>query len=78
MFIVKYAYLYTATPLKEGAPSFTLACIGNDNKFTFEEVMKQWQCIFSELKNRGIRVTSFSADGDSQSLKAMRVTCVFP
>ena len=71
--IAKYAYLYTATPLKEGVPSFTLACIGTDNKFTFEQVLKRWQCIFSELKKRGIRVISFAADGDSRLLKAMRV-----
>ena len=41
--IAKYSYLYTATPLKEGAPSFTLACVGSvgsDNKFTYEQVLK--------------------------------------
>jgi hypothetical protein len=71
--IAKYSYLYTATPLKEHVPSFTLACVGSDNKFTHEQVLQRWQYIFRELSNRGIRVISFAADGDSRLLKAMRI-----
>lgn len=38
--IAKYAYVYTVQPLKEGIPSFCLACIGTDNKFTNEGVLR--------------------------------------
>lgn len=71
--ISKYAYLYTATPLKD-VPSFTLACVGTDNKFTTELVMLRWKYIQSHLAERGKRVISFAADGDSRLLSAMRST----
>ena len=75
--ISKYAYLYTATPLKEDVPSFALACVGTDNKFTTELVMLRWKYIQSHLAERGICVISFAADGDSRLLSAMRSTYSF-
>ena len=72
--IAKYAYLYAAQPLKEGAPSFCLACVGTNNKFTALQVLKIWNYIHSELQRYGIHVINFAADGDSRLLRAMRVT----
>ena len=34
--ISKYAYVYIVQPLGENIPPFCLACIGTNNKFTFE------------------------------------------
>ena len=34
--IAKYAYLYVIQPLKMNTPSFCLACLGTNNKFTAE------------------------------------------
>ena len=34
-----YAYLYSATSIMKGVPSFSLACIGSDNKFTSDQVL---------------------------------------
>ena len=75
--ISKYAYVYTIQPLQEGVPSFCLACIGTDNKFTAEEILQRWQYIHSEFYKRGVTVVNFAADGDSRLLKAMRVALHF-
>lgn len=63
-----------AKPLSEGIPAFCLACLGTDNKFTAELVLKRWDYMYSECKKRGIKVVSFGADGDSRELKAMQVS----
>ena len=40
-----------AQPLKEGAPSFCLECIGTDNKLTSQEVLKDGSvCIMKQPK----------------------------
>ena len=54
--------------------SSSLACIGTDNKFSAELVLKRWAYIVSECRKCGITVTSFGADGDSWELKAMQVS----
>ena len=72
--IAKYAFVYMAQPLSEGVPAFCLACMGTNNKFTAQDVLKRWNCNFSESKKRGITVLSFGADGDSRELKAMQVS----
>ena len=72
--IANYAYVYMVQPLKDGIPPFCLACIGTDNKFTFKEVLQRWKYIYTELSMRGVRIVSFSADGDSRLLKVMRMT----
>uniref|UniRef100_A0A1X7TPL7 Uncharacterized protein n=1 Tax=Amphimedon queenslandica TaxID=400682 RepID=A0A1X7TPL7_AMPQE len=72
--IAKYAYVYMVQSLKEGVPSFCLACIGSDNKFSATDVLQRWKYINKELSLRGVRVVSFAADGDSRLMRAMHVT----
>ena len=43
--IAKYAFVYVAQPLTIGVPAFCLACIGTDNKFNADSVVKHWQYI---------------------------------
>ena len=59
----KYAFVYMAQPLARGVPAFCLACLGTNNKFTSEFVLKRWQYIYTECKKFGITVVSFGADG---------------
>ena len=54
--VSKYAYLYVVQPLKEGTPSFCLAYMGTNNKFTAKEVLQRWKHIQLELTKRGIKV----------------------
>ena len=70
--VAKYAFVYMAQPLSDGVPAFCLACLGTNNKFTSDLVLKRWRYIFTECKKRGILVVSFGADGDSRELKAMQ------
>ena len=69
--IAKY---YMAQPLTQGVPAFCLACLGTDNKFTAEHILKRWQYIYLECKKLGITVINFGADGDSRELKSMQVS----
>jgi hypothetical protein len=75
--IAKYAYIFTVQPLKEGAPSFCLGCIGTNNKFTAHDVLNRWRYIQSELSTRGVTVINFASDGDPRLLKAMRLLSQF-
>ena len=68
------AFVYMAQPLTQGVPAFCLACLGTNNKFTAEHVLKRWQYIYLECKKLGITVISFGADGDSRELKSMQVS----
>eukprot|EP00731_Ephydatia_muelleri_P026350 Em0018g450a len=43
--ISKYALVYIAQPLSPGVPAFPLACIGTDNKFTADILLKRWSHI---------------------------------
>ena len=70
--ISKYALVYIAQPLSPGVPAFPLACIGTDNKFTADILLKRWSHISSECQKRGISVLSFGSDGDSRELKNMQ------
>ena len=72
--LAKYAYVYMAQPLDLRTPPFCLACIGSDNKFTAEQVLLRWKYIYNECKKRDIMVTTFSGDGDSRIMKAMKVS----
>ena len=72
--MAKYAFVYMAQSLTEGVPSFSLACLGTDNMFSSDVLLKRWRYIFSECKKRGIKVVSFGADSDSRELKAMQLT----
>ena len=46
--IAKYAFVYMVQPLSEGVPAFCLACLGSDNKFCTNLILKRWEYIFSE------------------------------
>lgn len=70
----KYAYIYMAQTLCLGAPSFCLACMGSDNKFTAQHVMLRWKYIYEECRKRNILVLSYGGDGDSRIMKAMKVS----
>ena len=70
--ISKYALVYIAQPLSPGVPAFPLACIGTDNKFTADILLKRWSHISSECQKRGISVLSFGSDGDLRELKNMQ------
>lgn len=72
--LAKYAFVYMAQSLTQGVPAFCLACLGTNNKFTAELVLKRWKYIFLECKKLGITVISFGADGDSRELKSMQVS----
>ena len=37
-----YAFDYMAKPLTHDVPTFCLACLGTNNKFTAEHVLKRW------------------------------------
>ena len=69
--MAKYAFVYMAQSLTEGVPSFCLVCLGTDNKFSGDVLLKRWRYISSECEKRRIKVISFAADGDSRELKAM-------
>ena len=58
-----------AQPLCQNVPAFCLACLGTDNKFTAEQVLKRWKYIYFRID-----VVSFGADGDSRELKSMQVS----
>ena len=64
--------VYMAQSLCPDVPAFCLACMGTDNKFTADLILKQWKYIFLECNKRGISVVSFGADGDSRELSAMQ------
>ena len=61
-----------AQSLCPDVPAFCLACMGTDNKFTADLILKRWKYIFLECNKRGISVDSFGADGDSRELSAMQ------
>lgn len=52
----KYAYVYMAQTLCLGAPSFCLACMGSDNKFTAQHVMLRWKYIYEECRKSGFKL----------------------
>lgn len=72
--VAKYAFVYMAQALCENVPAFCLACMGSNNKFTAEDVLKSWTFLLLECKKLGIAVVSFGADGDSREMKAMQVS----
>lgn len=67
-----------AQPLVNGAPAFCLTIFGSNNKFSAEDVLTRWNYLKNELKNYGISVMGFSADGDPRCLKAMKLKANLP
>ena len=52
--VANYAFVYMVQPLAENVPAFCLSCLGTNNKFDADIVLKHWNYIFSELK-KGIQ-----------------------
>ena len=71
----KYAFVYMARSLTEGIPSLYLACLGTDDKFSADVLLKRWRCIFTECEKRGIKLASFGANGDSRKSKTCNWQC---
>jgi len=69
-----YAFVYMVQPLGDKAPAICLSCIGTDNKFSAELVLKCWNYVYNELNKWGTHLLSTGADGDSRELKAMQVS----
>lgn len=46
--ISKHVYVYMVQPLGKNIPPFCLACIGTNNKFTFETELNRWKYIFEK------------------------------
>ena len=60
-----------AQPLADGFPPIRIASFGTDNRFTFQDVKNRISNIIKELKNHGVEVVTYSADGDTRELKMM-------
>ena len=73
--IAKFAYVYMAQALSLHVPAFCLACLGTDNRFSADEILKRWKHIYLECRKHGITIVSYGADGDSRALKAMKSSC---
>lgn len=41
--IANYAFVYMVQSLAKNVPAFCLSCVGTDNKFNAELVLKRWQ-----------------------------------
>lgn len=63
-----------AQPLAKNVSPIRILSFGTNNKFTADDVKNRVTKIETELNNAGIKVLSYSADGDSRELKMMRQT----
>ena len=61
-----------AQPLKDGFPPIRLFLFGSDNKFNTEAVKNRLDFVIKSLTAVGIRVLTYSTDGDSREMKLMR------
>lgn len=61
-----------AQPIRKGAPSFCLCTFGTNNCFNTETVQKRLTFIVTKLKEIGISVLGWSADGDIRLLNSMK------
>ena len=43
--VVNYAYVYIVAPLSEHTPTFCLACVGTDKRYTYNLVVQRWNYI---------------------------------
>ena len=68
---------YMMQPQLGKAPAYCLCCIGLDNKFSAELVLKSWSYIYSELSKQGIHLLS-TAYGDSRLCKFQFSCCDHP
>jgi hypothetical protein len=49
-----------------------ICTFGSDNRFTYNDVRNRLHTIQLELKQFGIEILTYGADGDSRELKMMR------
>lgn len=61
-----------AQPLTDGFPTIRLFLLGSDNKFKTEAVKNRLDFTKRSLAKEGIRILTYSADGDSREMKLMR------
>lgn len=73
----KIAYVVMVQPLAARAPAFCLVMFGTDNKFSAEDVGHRLDYMERGLRNEGIVVVGWAADGDNRCLKVMRAQ-LFP
>eukprot|EP00731_Ephydatia_muelleri_P017431 Em0010g529a len=75
--ISKYALVYIAQPLSPGVPAFPLACIGTDNKFTADILLKRWSHI-SRKYVRGahhLQLVQSTYSKDQHGLRERDIDC---
>ena len=68
----KYAYVYMAQSICLKAPTFCLAYIGSDSKFTAQHVLLRWKYIYEECTKKSMLVLSFGGNGDSPIMSATK------
>lgn len=61
-----------AKPLGENSPAIPICSFGSNNKFNAGDVQRRVDTLENALSAAGVEVLSYSADGDSRELKAMR------
>ena len=57
--------------------SCLLAACRINEKYTFNNIIRRWFCIFEESSSQDSRIVGFSTDADSRYLLAMRFVCSF-
>ena len=60
-----------AQPLAN-VPPLRICSFGSNNKFTSDDVRRRVETIRDELKQAGITMLTYAADGDTRELKFMR------
>lgn len=68
----EYLYIIMATPMAAGASPMCIYYMCTDNRFKCDDVLSRWSYVEAELEKAGIRVISYSSDGDPRLLKAMK------
>ena len=66
-----------AQPLGDGIPPMRICCFGSNNTFTAVDVKKRLATIVSLLKEQGISVLTYSADGDSRVIINKKIPCLY-
>ena len=64
-----------AQAISKQVPAFCLACIGTNNCFSTDDVLKLWKYIYLSVKLMASSVVGFGADGDTRALKAVKSSC---
>lgn len=71
-------YVILATAVAEKTISFNLLSFGTDNKFSVDQVLLRWAIMEKQLKDHGIVILGYAADGDSRLIAAMKVRMGLP